>query len=534
MKYDFGKVEQINIPRSSFDLSHGHKTSYNGGWIVPILWMEILPGDTLSVKMHHLTRLSTPEFPLMDNMFLDSQAFFIPFRLISENTRKFYGEQDNPGDSIDYSWPIINSATATIDADPEGDLTTAAGRTSALLDYLGIPTGIDGADVDINSLVLRAYYDVYNHWYRDQNLQDSLVFNKDDGPDTDSDYELQKRGKRPDYFCSSLPWPQKGDAVQIPMTPSPVPVDGTGIPSFVSTTSPSGTVNMVGNSVNTDNDWSANATSSGTGSMQWSNPQLEVDLTSVTAATINDLRESFQVQKLLERDARNGTRFAEQLKNHFGVNFYDLSYRPAYLGGGSSRINITPIAQTATTNLGSAGVDVGHLGAYGTSSGGDHSFTSSFNEPGIVLMNISVRADLTYQQGLHKFFSKRTRYEMYYPSLAHLGEEAVLSKEIFCDGTAGDDDVWGYQERYADYRYLPSRISGLFRSAAVASLDPWHLSQEFVTRPLLGDSFIKEDPPIDRIIATPTEPHFISDFYFQIKAARPMPVFGTPGLIDHF
>lgn len=529
MKYDFGKVEQINIPRSSFDLSHGHKTTYDAGWIIPIFWMEVLPADTISLTMYHMTRLSTPLKPTMDNMILDSQAFFIPFRLISENTRKFYGEQDNPGDSIDFSWPIINSATATRAADPEGDLTTAAGRTGRLLDYIGIPTGIDGSDVDINSLVLRSYYDVYNHWYRDQNLQDSLTFNKDDGPDSDSDYELQRRGKRADYFTSSLPWPQKGNAVSIPLgTSAPVVPDSGGVTTF---SDPSGTHDrsLIFTNGSQNTNWNIAAT--GTLAANYKEG-LEVDLTSAIAPTVNDLRESFQVQRLLERDARNGTRFAEQLKNHFGVNFYDLSYRPAYLGGGSSRVNVTPVP--VTNEISGASVYPGDLGAYGTSSGGNHSFTSSFNEPGIIIMNISVRADLTYQQGLHKFFSKRTRYEMYYPTLAHLGEEAVLSKEIFCDGTAGDDDVWGYQERYADYRYLPSRISGSFRSAAAAPLDPWHLSQEFATRPLLGDTFIKEDPPIDRIIAVPTEPHFISDFYFRIKAARPLPVFGTPGLIDHF
>lgn len=526
MKYDFGKIENINIPRSSFDLSHGHKTSFDSSFIIPVFWMEVLPADTVSCTMHHLTRMTTPINPVMDNMYMDSQAFFIPFRIISDNTRKFYGEQTDPGDSIDYSWPIIDQATATVDADPEASLSTALGRSARLLDYLGIPTGIDGADVEINSLPLRAYYACYNHWYRDQNLQDSLDYNTDDTHDLDSDFQLQRRGKRADYFTSSLPWPQKGDAVSLPLgTTAPVTSDGNTL--LFNTLAGGHGRNLTFTNTTTNADWNSAATV--TQNVYYGDVGLETDLSSATAATINDLRESMQVQRLLERDARAGTRFPEMLKNHFGVNFYDLSYRPAYLGGGSSRINVTPVAETSST----AG-DVGNLGGFATSSGGQHAFTSSFNEPGLVMMMISVRADLTYQQGLHKFFSKRTRYEMYYPTLAHLGEEPVYNKEIYCDGSATDDQVWGYQERYADYRYLPSRISGYFRSAATLSLDPWHLSQEFSSLPTLGNTFISEDPPIDRVVQTPNEPHFISDMYFQIKAARPLPVFGTPGLMDHF
>ena len=265
---------------------------------------------------------------------------------------------------------------------------------------------------------------------------------------------------------------------------------------------------------------------------------LYADLSSATAATINELRQAFQIQKLLERDARGGTRYTEIIKSHFGVTSPDMRLqRPEYLGGGRSYVTISPVAQTQgsdTTGEPSTDTPQGNLAAVGTANLQGHGFTKSFTEHCLLIGLVSVRADLTYQQGLERMFSRKHRFDYYWPALAHIGEQSVLSKEIYMDGTPDDDLVFGYQERYAEYRYKPSKITGQFRSSAPESLEIWHLSQDFSTRPALGDAFIQDNPPIDRVIAVPSEPHFLFDSYFSLKCARPMPLFGVPGLIDHF
>ena len=526
MTHQFSRVPKAEIQRSTFDRSHGVKTTFDGGYLVPILVDEALPGDTFNVNMTAFARMATPIFPLMDNLRMSTFFFAVPIRLLWENWQRFNGEQDNPGDSTDYVCPSFTQ--------PGGY------DVGSLSDYFGIPTGVT---VTHNIFWHRAYNLIWNEWFRDQNLQDSLPFFTTDELDFSEPFELQRRGKRHDYFTSCLPFPQKGDPVSIPIA-GQAPLTGDG---DVFTTEVAGNValriggapadindsySMTGNSPtvfkNTTDGQDIPATLKADFSTGFA------DLSQASSFTINQLREAFQIQRLLERDARGGTRYIEIIKSHFGVTSPDARLqRPEYLGGGSSPVNISPIASTVPTTV-TQETPQGTLAAVGTASLNNHGFTKGFTEHCVIIGLVSVQADLTYQQGLNRMFSRQTRYDYYWPALSHLGEQAVLSKEIYVDGTADDEEVFGYQERYAEYRYKPSMITGLFRSAAAESLDAWHLSQDFSERPLLNAAFIEDNPPIDRVIAVPSEPHFIFDAHFSMKCARPMPLYGVPGLIDHF
>jgi len=522
MKHDFSRVPQAEIPRSSFDRSHGYKTTMDAGYLVPVFLDEALPGDTFNLKMTGFGRLATPLHPFMDNMFMDSFFFAVPYRLIWDNWQKFNGEQANPGDSIDFVVPTMVAPVST--GYTEGSLS----------DYMGIPPGI--AELEHISLFHRAYNLIWNEWFRDENLQDSVVVDKDDGPDDPADYSLLRRGKRHDYFTSCLPWPQKGPAVPLPLT-GDAPVLGLGMENQSYALS-----NQNAYETNTGLTQYANATRADDGTPSGrmyveqegvtGNPFIRADLSAVTAATINELRNAFQIQKLYERDARGGTRYTEIIRSHFGVTSPDQRLqRPEYLGGGSSAINVNPVAQTSSTDGTSP---QGNLAAMGTVVADNHGFVKSFTEHCLLIGLVSVRADLNYQQGLNRMFSRSTKFDFFWPALAHIGEQAVLSKEIYADGSAGDETVFGYQERFAEYRYKPSLCTGAMRSSAATPLDTWHLAQDFASRPVLNESFIEENPPVDRVIAVVSEPHLLYDAYFKLTCARPMPMYSVPGLIDHF
>ena len=519
-QHQFAEVPHADIQRSTFDRSHGLKTTFNAGELVPIYCDESLPGDTFSCNLTAFARLATPIHPTMDNAFMDTHFFAVPVRLVWDDFEEFMGETktykaagtDRLDGTPDFS--VAAPIPPTITAGGSGE------AEASLSDYFGIPTKIAG--LEFSALWHRAYTLVWNDWFRDENLQAPKTILTTSGADATA-YALLNRGKKHDYFTSALPWPQKGADVTIPLGTSAQVHLPNGIGNDVSVFSDTTGAYQLLRAPASNSDFVTQDASTSIKA-----DALYADLSDATSATINQLRLAFATQKFLEIQARGGSRYIEVIKNHFNVTSPDARLqRPEFLGGGSSPVNISPVAQTSSTD---ATTPQGNLSAIGTTVLSGHSFTKSFTEHTIVIGLVSVRTDLTYQQGLNRMFSRETIYDYYWPTLSTIGEQAVKNKEIYAQGSAADETTFGYQERYAEYRYKPSSITGKFRSNATGTLESWHYAQEYSALPLLGDSWIQvTDTNVQRTLAVATEPQFIFDSLFKLKCTRPMPVNSVPG-----
>lgn len=562
----FSDAPAMYMKRTKFDRSHVYKTTFNSGKLVPVFIDEVLPGDTTRMSVNYFARLATPIKPIMDNIYLDWFFFFVPNRLVWEHWQNFCFEQEDPDDSTDYVIPTVSATGNSQNA-----------YIGSLWDYFGLPVNTSGNLSGISALPFRGVYLIWNEWFRDENLQKSVKIQKGDtnevlnsarsseqpswvftsGTNIVPGLACPPRGKRHDYFTSALPWTQKGPGVSIGLAGTATLVDPKPVTGFFVSQA-----NANLGAAQLSKDGGVHNVYTGTGSLSyqggydvsiaghaikgsgvsqvvcepgsaWLSKDSYADLDSSSIFTINSLRTAFQMQKFYERLARGGSRYTEVLRSFFGVVSPDARLqRPEFLGSFTKMVNVNPIAQTSATDSTSP---QGNLSAYGVTAAKFHGFTKSFVEHGYIIGFVCARADLTYQQGINKMWLRSTVYDFYWPTFAHLGEQAIELREIYAQGSEADTTVFGYQERYAEYRYKPSQITGKFRSSVTGgSLDKWHLSQFFKNAPTLNEEFIVENPPIGRIIAVPSEPEFLLDIGFRYTTVRPMPMFGTPGLVDHF
>lgn len=533
----FSLIPRAEIPRSTFITTHSHKTTFDAGYLVPIHVDEVLPGDSIHGTLSIFARLATPLFPVMDNMRLTTFFFYIPTRILWKNFVRMMGERDSPADSISYTIPQVVSAAGGF-------------VVGSIYDYLGLPTvgQVGGGNtISVNALPLRAYNMIYQEWFRDENLQDAVWIttnNNGDGPDNLASYALFKRNKSHDYFTSCLPWPLKG-GVDVSFLTGLANVKGLGFGQVTNTAAGTPTAKEVGGA--SASGWTGYYDVQGQASSLYvrataatsttAAPVVQADLSTTSGATINALRTAFQTQRLLERDARGGTRYTEHLRSHWGVISPDFRLqRPEYIGGGITPITTSAIPQTSATGLTGGSSPLGALGAAAVAAD-QHTFSYHATEHGYILGIAHVTADLTYQQGLRKLWSRLTRYDFYLPVFAFLGEQAVLNKEIYADGSANDNLTFGYQERWAEYKHFPSLITGLFRSTSAGTIDPWHTAIKFTGLPSLNTSFIQDAPPLSRVLAAGAAANgmqVLFDSVFKMKRTRAMPMFSVPGNLDRF
>lgn len=540
-EYNFAQNPQVGVSRSRFQRNSDNKTTFNTGDLIPIYLDEVLPGDTHQVDVACVMRMATPIFPVMDNAFCDFYFFYVPNRLLWQHWKEFMGENKETAwtPKTEYSVPQVTA--------PKGGW-----AEGTLADYLGLPTKVEG--ISVSALPGRAYGLIYNEWFRNQNVTqptlvevtDATTTGKNDGSTTnDSAITLAKPLKAAkvfDYYTGALPEPQKGEPITLPLSGNaPILPYEDDLKTVSQDDVYARQYTMSGNTYNAKFglQYTQNV---GTYRVQGTNTPaingkeidhyLMADLSSVNATTINQLRQAFQIQKLLEKDARGGTRYREVLREHFGVISPDSRMQiPEYLGGYRLPINVSQVIQTSSTDNTSP---LGNTAALSVTTMNKPMFTKSFTEHGFIMGLAVVRTDQTYQQGIERMWSRTGRYDYYWPVLANIGEQAILNKEIYAQGNAKDDEAFGYQEAWADYRYKPSKVTGLFRSNAQQSLDAWHYAQDYDTLPTLSTTWMEQgEAEMKRTLAVQSQPDFIADFYFINKTTRCMPVYSIPGLIDH-
>lgn len=553
----FATVPKINTPRSTFDRSHVYKTTFDAGKLIPIFVDEALPGDSWKVNSTVFARLSTPAVPFMDNLYFNLQFYAVPMRLVWEHFINMCGEQEDPDDSTDYLVPQFQPVQSDFINVVGGKVTNEGSKCGrhSLWDYFGLPTRKPtGTTIpSVSMLYFRAYWLIWNQWFRDENLQDSVKIDRSDANrlvKTDGDetvngfsvYYPAPRGKRFDYFTSALRSPQKGTAPVLSFgTSAPVELSGSATLKFP------GTLQVGSDDGVTASGIGISGTSFGRvgdyPSAGFTNSAVDVPISGIqgfnanltksgSVLNINDIRMAFQVQRFLEKNARGGTRYNEFLLVQYGVVSPDARLQRAeFLGGFTKMVHVNPVVQTSATD------DItpqGNLAAYAVLSARIAGFRKSFTEHTMIIGVCSVRADLTYQEGINRMWLHKSIYDFALPVFAHLGEQPIYNKEIFVSGAAVDDEAFGYQERYAEYRYKPSVITGKFRSSDPQSLDVWHLSQDFKNLPTLSNEFIQDNPPVKRVLAVQDEPDFLLDVAFNCKVTRCLPLYGTPGLVDHY